>query len=95
MKAVWPLNTQFNPVNKKFYPRRRKASPIMNADEWHKGTVKGQPRGSQPKPFTNCPCGCLNGKKWDRKKNLWRDCVGCLKTPGRQPIDKGFVYDEE
>jgi len=95
MKAVWPLNTQFNPVNKKFYPRRRKADSMLKAEDWHKGSVKGMPRGSQPKPKTPKPCpNCIKGKLFDRKRNIWRDCVLCLKTPGEY-IDKDDIQFDE
>ena len=40
--------------------------------------------------FVPCPCCSGHGKKYDRVKNIWRDCVGCLKTPGCQPVDKDF-----
>lgn len=54
--------------------------------------MKFYPNKSKPhsdrKKVEPCPAGCVKGKKYDKKKRIWRDCVAChgsgiyVKKPG-------------
>lgn len=69
-----------------YHPLRRKADSMLKASDKRKHEYV--------QAFTVCPCCSGLVMKWSRARKGWFACVGCLKHPGKQPIDKGFVFDE-
>jgi len=64
--------------------RRKTDSVLFYPKKHHKEVVTA---------FVPCPCCDGKIKKWSRTRKAWVDCVGCLKTPGKQPRVKFNDFD--